>query len=87
MNNKTEIYGFGFDFWVFSVLQKYDENAFPQVDGLHYRAVPYKEENSFAFPLCEEDGAFYNETTSKDECGSVLFIQEKSKDCGYFNVS
>ncbi len=58
MKNKSDIYGFCYDFWIFSVLQKYDENKLPEIDGLHYEAVPYKGADSFAFPLCEEEGVF-----------------------------
>ena len=84
---KPEIYGFGFDFWIFSVLQKYDENELPMIDKLQYEAVPYKGVDSFAFPLCEEEGVFYNVTSSLEECGGTLFIRKLTpKKSDYFNV-
>lgn len=87
MKKTSEIYGFGFDFWVFSALQTDDEKALPKNPKLHYEAVPYQGADSFAFPLCEEEGVFYNITSSLEECGGTLFIREQPQEKrDYFNV-
>lgn len=84
---KKEVYGYGFDFWVFSVLQEYYENKLPASDDLKYEAVAYKGKDSFAFPLCDESGVFYNITSLQEECGGTLFIRElSSENCGCFNL-
>lgn len=84
---KKDVYGYGFDIWVFSVLQEYDENKLPVNDELRYEAVAYKGKDSFAFPLCDEPGVFYNITSLQKECGGTLFIRElSSENCDCFNL-
>lgn len=84
---KKDIYGFGFDFLIFSVLQEYDESRLPVSGGLRYESEAYSGKDSFAFPLCDEPGVFYNVTSAQEECGGTVFIREvEGGGRGYFCV-
>ena len=88
-NNRT--FGYLYDFWVFVVGQSADENMMQrsklQYGGLTCRIWNYTSPDSFAFPVCDSSGVFYDVTSSAEEEAGTIFIREKAKiDEHYFCV-
>ena len=72
-NNR--IFGYLYDFWVFVVGQTTNETEL-NFQNLKCFVHPYSGLNSFAFPVCDSDGTYYNVLTSHLEEGGTLFIKE-----------
>lgn len=88
-NNRT--FGYLYDFWVFVVGQSADENMMQrsklQYGGLTCRIWNYTSPDSFAFPVCDSSGVYYDVTSSAEEEAGTIFIREKAKiDEHYFCV-
>lgn len=80
-NNRT--FGFLYDFRVFVVGQSTGE-IMTQGSKLQYGDLTcsvwhYTGPNSFAFPICDSSGMYYDVTSSAEEEGGTIFIQEKAK--------
>ena len=79
---KKRTFGFLYDFWVFVVGQSTDE-IMTQGSKLQYGDLTcsvwnHTGPNSFAFPICDSSGVFYDVTSSAEEEGGTIFIQEKA---------
>ena len=79
---KKRTFGFLYDFWVFVVGQTADVNKMQgsklQCGGLACRVWNYTGPDSFAYPICDSPGVYYNVTSSCEEEGGTIFIQEKA---------
>ena len=79
---KKRIFGFLYDFGVFVVGQSADVNMMQgrklQYGGLTCRVWKYTSPNSFAFPICDSPGVYYNVMSSHEEEGGTIFVQEKA---------
>jgi len=90
INHVTRKLGFGFDFWVYVVRQKCENKIHDKeccnFGKLMYRRAEYSEPNSFASPICDSDGMYYNVFSSQDEEVGTIFIKETGKGGHYFSV-
>lgn len=81
-HTKKRTFGFLYDFWVFVVGQSVDINMMQgnklQYGDLICRVLKYTSPDSFAFPICDSPGVYYNVTSSHEEEGGTIFIQEKA---------
>lgn len=89
--SKKRTFGFLYDFWVFVVGQSADANMVQEgklkYGDLTCRVSNYKGPDSFAFPICDSSGVYYDVTSSAEEEGGTIFIQEKTDTYGnYFCV-
>ena len=80
-NEKNRTFGYLFDFWVFVVGQAANTNT-TQGTKLRYgnlicHVCDYVGPNSFAFPICDSTGVYYNVLSSYEEEGGTIFIKEK----------
>lgn len=76
-NCDNNIFGYGYDFWIFSVGAKIAK--IPDICKLHYDAEPYTGERSFAFPICDSNGVWFNFVSDNDECGGTVFVKRSEK--------
>ena len=80
MENRT--FGYLYDLWVFVVGQSADihtarETTF-RYENLTYTCCAYAGPNSFAFPICDSPGVYYNVLSSFEEEGGTVFIRENA---------
>ncbi len=55
--------------------------------NLTCRVRHYAGPDSFAFPICDGPGVYYDVVSSHDECGGTIFIREKAQSQKhYFSV-
>ena len=87
------VFGNGYDFWIYVVgEQSSDERSdWIKMGNLVYRKVGYGHDGavhkSFAFPICDTAGTFYEVLSSNcEECGTVFVSENKSMNSVYFNV-
>ena len=82
-NASNRMFGYLYDFWVFVVGQSEDINLIKnnklQYGNLMCDICNYAGPNSFAFPVCDSSGMYYNVTSLYEEEGGTIFIQEKSQ--------
>ena len=81
MNRKIDrIFGYGFDFWIYVVGQHIQESTFDttrtSLGKLKYDYCEYNSPDSFAFPVCDCEGVFYNVVSSYGEEAGTIFIKE-----------
>ena len=89
---KTRIYGYLYDFWVYVIGQT--ENVQGITDGgvLHYGRLTCKTHgfsgrDSFAFPICDSSGMFYDVVSFYEEHGGTIFVKELiDEKSHYFHV-
>ena len=89
IENRT--FGYLFDFWVFVVGQSADthteQETTSRYENLTYTRCEYAGPNSFAFPVCDSPGVYYNVLSSFEEEGGTIFVKEISPSHGhYFRV-
>lgn len=83
MNNR-DVYGYGYDLWLYSVGAKLADYERLKIDMLRFKATEYNE-HSFAFPVCEGSGVFLNFTSVYEEAGGTIFLKKSEKqDKSYF---
>ena len=73
------VWGYGYDFWLFSVGAKAKNVTLPKIEKLNCRAAKYIVPDSFAFPLCNCEGVFFDFTSEYNELGGAVFIRQS--DC------
>ena len=80
LENRT--FGYLFDFWVFVVGQSVRVNTEQETTfrygNLTYTRCEYAGPNSFAFPICDSPGVYYNVLSSFEEEGGTVFIRENA---------
>ena len=80
IENRT--FGYLFDFWVFVVGQSVRVNTEQETTfrygNLTYTRCEYAGPNSFAFPICDSPGVYYNVLSSFEEEGGTVFIRENA---------
>ena len=80
------VWGYGYDLWLFSVGAKAKNVVLPKIEKLHCKATRYLSPESFAFPLCNCEGVFFEFTSAYDELGGTVFIRQDETDReSYFN--
>ena len=79
------VYGYGYDLWLFSVGAKMKNIAPPKIEKLTCRAAKYLVPDSFAFPLTNCEGVHFDFTSEYDELGGTVFIRaDESERQTYF---
>ena len=80
------VWGYGYDLWLFSVGAKAKNVTLPKIEKLNCRAAKYLVPDSFAFPLCNSEGVFFDFISEYDELGGAIFIRRDERDrATYFN--
>lgn len=79
-----DVYGFLYDFWVYVVGQTNTQMTEFQYGNLTCSVRDYSGPDSFAFPVCDSPGTYYNVTSSFKECGGTIFIKEKSRSAEHY---
>lgn len=72
------VYGYGYDLWLFSEGAKMKNVNLPKIEKLACRATKYLVPESFAFPLCNCEGVHFDFTSEYDELGGTIFIRENA---------
>lgn len=83
-----DTYGFLFDFWVYVVGKSSDISNTQRTDfkygNLTGYACEYSGPGSFAFPICDGPGTFYEVLSSHNELGGTIFIKEQSQSTDHY---
>lgn len=76
---ENEVYGYLYDFWVYVVGQSDIKENELQYRQLYCSMFMYSGQGSWAFPVCDSNGIYYDVRSSYKECGGTIFIKENTK--------
>ena len=79
---RERTFGYTFDFWVYVVGQEALDGIEPEpkfsFENLTCSVCTYTGPDSFAFPICDSAGVYYNVLSSCEEEGGTVFIRENA---------